>query len=352
MLVSSKVNGHLSRATMSSQLNTVSVVLATFNGGKYLRAQLESIARQTLPVQEVVVGDDGSEDDTIQILEEYQRPDHPLTLPLQIVRHERKMGPAKNFEFLMRASKCDIILFSDQDDIWNPDRVSRSVKALQATDADYVFGDAQIIDEASRPTGQMLWNDVFFSKGERDSMRNGSGFDVLLRHNVVTGATLGIQRRVLDWVLPLAEGWMHDGWIALIAEAVGTSTMIEDPVIAYRRHRDQQIGAVGLHPVRLARFIGNQKRSGLEREARAYRQAASRLLQVGGGAAPRPGLDARVAQLEAKAAFLELRARGRGSSRIRRLLDAHFTESARGYRSFSLGWKTFVVDLLAPRGND
>ncbi len=336
---------------MSSQLNTVSVVLATFNGAKFLRAQLESIAKQTLPVDEIVVGDDGSRDDTLEILEEYQRPGHPHKLPLRIIRHERQMGPARNFECLMRASKHDIILFSDQDDIWMSDRVLRSVKALQVTDADYVFGDATIIDEVSRPSGQTLWNDVFFSKQEREAMRSGSGFNVLMRHNVVTGATLGIRRRVLDWVLPLAEGWMHDGWIALIAEALGTSTMIEDPVISYRRHRHQQIGAVGLHPIRLARFISNQQRSGLELEAQSYRLAAQRLLHLGVGAAKQPNIEARISQLETKAAFLEQRARGRDFGRIRRLLDAPVLESARGYRRFALGWRSFVVDMLAPRSS-
>lgn len=97
----------------------LSVALCTYNGEKYLREQLDSIAAQLLPIDEVVVCDDGSTDGTVSILREYA---DRRTLPIRVIGNKRQLGVTANFEKAILACTGDIIFCSDQDDIWMPDK--------------------------------------------------------------------------------------------------------------------------------------------------------------------------------------------------------------------------------------
>src|SRR5205807_105534 len=91
-------------------------------------------------------------------------------------------------------------------------------------------------------TGRRLWDSAGFSPAERRTARGGRLFEVLLRHNVVTGATVALRRTNLRDIVPIDPAWVHDGWIALILSATGKTALVDEPLVLYREHAQQQIG--------------------------------------------------------------------------------------------------------------
>jgi len=219
----------------------VSVAMCTYNGARFLADQLASIASQHRLPDEIVVCDDGSTDGTIDVLDEFKR---RAPFPLRLIVNERNLGSTKNFEQALRLCEGDIVFLSDQDDVWLPEKTQRVLEAFAgASDIGAVFTDAEIVDEELRPAGYGLWDAIRFPLRERDAMRSGFAAHVLLKHNVVTGATMALRRRYLDLVAPIPGNWIHDGWIALLISAVARLEPIEERLVRYRQHARNQVGA-------------------------------------------------------------------------------------------------------------
>ena len=133
----------------------ISIALCTYNGEKFLQAQLDSIEQQTLLPDELVVCDDCSSDGTIDILEKFRK---RASFPVHIHPNKINLGSTQNFEKTIRLCTGDIIALSDQDDVWRPNKLERLKDALQANpDAGYVFSDAELVDEHLLPLGCRLW---------------------------------------------------------------------------------------------------------------------------------------------------------------------------------------------------
>ncbi|MDZ4695335.1 MAG: glycosyltransferase family 2 protein [Deltaproteobacteria bacterium] len=323
---------------------SVSVVMATFNGAPYLSAQLQSIAGQTRVPDEIWIGDDGSTDDTLQIAERFR----DGGLPIQIVRQAPQLGSTRNFESLLPRCTGDVVLFSDQDDVWHPGRVARSVAELQShPSAPYVFSDARIVDEAGKAVGTTLFSGARFADAEQEAFNRGEGWRVLLRRNVVTGATLAVRRGALLAVLPIAAGWVHDAWIAWILEATTPGRIIREPLIDYRRHSAQQIGAFVPTLSGALAWLQRPRADGFEAEADAHMRLLERLKSTIRTEHARNAAMV-VAAIERKVAFLRRRAATVRARLMRPLLlgnPARLTD----YREFALGWRSLVVDALSVR---
>ena len=207
----------------------ISIALATFNGARFLSEQLDSIAAQTRPPDEIVAVDDGSSDATLTILES-------SPLPIHLHRNQHQLGVAKNFERAISLCTGDVIVLCDQDDVWRPEKLA--VIESEIADADLVFSDGLRI-----PTGGTLWERFRFTRSER----RRDLFDVLAAHNVVTGATMAFRSRWRDQVLPIPRhpNLLHDRWIAIVIAALGRVKAIPRPLIAYREHEEQQRGTRG-----------------------------------------------------------------------------------------------------------
>ena len=139
--------------------------------------QLESIAAQTVMPDEVVVCDDRSTDKTAEIVESFGR---RAPFPVRLYLNEDNLGSTKNFEKAITLCDSEIILLSDQDDVWH----ARKLERIQETFADQprtgaVFTDADIVDAVLRSTGRSLWKAVGFTQREQRNLRRGRGFDVL-----------------------------------------------------------------------------------------------------------------------------------------------------------------------------
>jgi glycosyltransferase involved in cell wall biosynthesis len=221
---------------------SVSVALCTYNGERFVRSQLESVLGQSYPVTEVVIGDDGSSDRTVDIIREtVAAGDAQGTV--RIAFTDRVGGVVPNFERTLRACTGSLIALSDQDDVWHPDRILRAVERFEARPSlDFLASDAAIIDDEGVRTGATLWGHLCVSPDELGRIADGRGFEVLIKRNVVTGATGMLRREFLEAALPLPSSWIHDEWLAILAASRGGFDVIPEQLIDYRVHGGNQIG--------------------------------------------------------------------------------------------------------------
>lgn len=226
---------------MNTQRLIISLAMCTYNGARYLPQQLESILTQTRPPDEVVICDDRSADTTVDILNEFAS---RASFPVRIYTNDENTGSTKNFEQAISHCDGEIIALADQDDVWHPQKFERMVEAFSTSrPTGAVFTDGEIVDAALRPRGVFLWGTIPFTRQEQQRVRKGDAFQVLLRHNVVTGATMAFRAEYKRLILPIPEIWVHDGWIALLISAVADIGIIEQPLVSYRQHSESQIGA-------------------------------------------------------------------------------------------------------------
>lgn len=219
---------------------SVSVALCTYNGAQFVEQQLRSIVNQTVSPTEVVIADDGSTDDTLDRV-------HAICaetdVPVRILTGSAPLGVTLNFQRAIEACSGDLIALSDQDDIWHPDRLALSIPAF-ASDPGLLFQhtDARLVGEGGELLGPTLFEALSVSRDDRVLIAEGRGFEVYLRRNLATGATVVFRRTLLAAALPFPMEWVHDEWLAIIAAAVGRVQLSDAQPVDYRQHGNNQIG--------------------------------------------------------------------------------------------------------------
>ena len=219
---------------------SISIAMCSHNGEKYLQEQLDSIANQSRLPDELIVCDDNSSDRTITILERFSA---SVDFPVKIIKNKDNIGSTKNFEKAISICEGDIITLADQDDVW----MSKKLEVIQGSfeksrNVGLFFSDANVTDEQITNTKYRLWDCIDFNFWSRIRLVNGNAFEVLLNHNIVTGATMAFRSELKKYILPISTRWVHDGWIAIISSAISDVTIFADPLIEYRQHSQQQIG--------------------------------------------------------------------------------------------------------------
>lgn len=222
-----------------------SIAMATYNGEKYLRQQLESFVGQACLPDELVVCDDGSVDDTIHILEQFGR---EAPFQVRIYRNSSNLGYVQNFAKAMGICRGEIIFLSDQDDFWFPDKISRICEVfIENHDIGYVFSDARLVDENLQPLGKMLWEHVGFSGSRCERYRKGNQVEAILGGGpFVYGNSMAFRATFLGKFMPImsTREFTHDSWISLFLSATGSRGMaLPEALIAYRQHEGQVVGA-------------------------------------------------------------------------------------------------------------
>ena len=229
---------------------TVSVALCTRNGARYVAEQVRSIlAQRPVPI-EIVVGDDDSRDDTLAVIEsvfaEARAAGRGVATELVVRRHQPALGVVGNFADAMAHCRGDLIALSDQDDVWRHDKLARLVPLfVDAAELNLVHSDARLVDGDGHALGLTLLEALEATVGERAGLTEGDAFTVLLRRNLVTGATVVFRRTLLTRAAPLPVEWVHDEWLAAIAAAQspGAVRLVPEPLIDYRQHDANEIGA-------------------------------------------------------------------------------------------------------------
>ncbi len=221
---------------------TVSVALCTYNSGDYIDAQLRSILDQELPVTEVVVGDDGSSDATVERIRAIAA-EHPRGEVVRIAFTDRAGGVVANFSRTLSACTGDVIALSDHDDVWHPAKTATLVpRLIDAGPRAMIFTDARLIDGNGEPTDRTLFEAYAVSDSELSAIRERNAPSALIRRNIITGATAMLTRDLLEPALPIPPGFIHDEWLAFIAATLGTLEVETTPLIDYRVHGTNQIG--------------------------------------------------------------------------------------------------------------
>lgn len=228
--------------------------MCTYNGAEYVEEQLASILGQSRPVDELVVADDASDDATLDIVRAAVAAHRDAGAELDYVELTRDpaeraepFGVAANFERALRAATGDIIALSDQDDRWVDGRLDRLLTVLETQPTvGLVHSDAALVDADGAPLGVTLFEALGVDRRELASISAGRAFEVMLRRNLVTGATTVVRRSIVDRALPVPEGWIHDEWIAIVASALGRTAVVREPLVDYRQHGGNQIGAAKL----------------------------------------------------------------------------------------------------------
>lgn len=211
----------------------ISIALCTYNGEDYLAEQLTSIAAQTQPVQEVILCDDKSSDDTLAIAHQF----HAQGLPLKIHCNPQRLGFIANFSKAISLCTGDIIFLCDQDDIWQENKVTTTITYFQQNpDTLLTFSNASLVTHDATSLNYTLW-DALPSFPELQP-----SFHDLLNNDWVTGAACAFRTSLRERALPIPPDWIHDAWLAVIAAAEGQVSAIPEQLFAYRQHSHNQIG--------------------------------------------------------------------------------------------------------------
>lgn len=222
----------------------LSVAICTYNGENYLEEQLDSILNQNFPLNELVICDDGSKDRTVEILKAYQRVHPNLIFP---VFNTSSLGTIKNFEKAISLTKGELIFLSDQDDIWEKNKVEKTVNFFsQNKYCKMLFSNGALIDENGKDLQSTLWDKWGFTNEKQELWKdNVNAFQDLIRNNnKITGATICLHRDLKDNVIPIKVpiGYWHDAWLGIHASAINSLCFINECLIKYRIHGGQQVG--------------------------------------------------------------------------------------------------------------
>jgi len=221
----------------------VSVVVCTYNGARFVREQLESIRVQTLPPAEIIISDDGSTDETLEIVRNFQSTMAQSATPVRVFHREEALGPARNFWAALEEVNHELVALADQDDVWREDKLEvLGTHFADNPDVLLAHSDALLVGEQGATLGSLL-HSLRATRGELRALATGRGLDALVKRNLVTGATVMLRAELIKRASPLPPGWMHDEWLALVAAAGGGLAFEPERLIAYRQHSSNQIGA-------------------------------------------------------------------------------------------------------------
>lgn len=218
----------------------VEILLSTYNGEKFLREQLDSLLAQTYQDWRLVVRDDGSSDATLTILSEYAQL-FPARFDLR--SDGQRLGAKASFARLLEYSSADYIAFCDQDDVWLPEKLDVLLNAAMAAENGrpdipvLVHSDLEVVGAELEPLTGSFW-----AFQGIDPSRDRLGH--LVVQNVVTGCATLFNKALRSLVLPIPpQAVMHDHWMALVASACGRIVAVEKPLVRYRQHGANTVGA-------------------------------------------------------------------------------------------------------------
>jgi glycosyltransferase involved in cell wall biosynthesis len=320
---------------MSSEKATV--CLCTYNGGLYLKELLDSLARQTHLPSALLVGDDGSSDDTLQIVREFAA---NASFPVKVLSNSRRLGPAGNLELLLSEATGSVLFPCDQDDVWEPTKIEVLAKALTDSPGfDGAICNSSLIDARGRVLPGSLFEKVGLDMSIRQLMESGNAMVQIAGRNVVASHALALRRRALDIVLPFGPLRHADWWIALVLGATTGITVVDDCLVAYRLH---DTNAAGLREdLRVAERASAATAARFSSHADMLEAAIARVdLVRAGRLAPRDRavLEERVSHLRTRESLPPKRSR-RVSTVLREVIKGRYAE-------FGNGWRSVLVDLV------
>ena len=322
----------------------ISVALCAYNGQEYLAEQLASIANQSRLPDELIVVDDGSHDHSVNIVDAFAK---RAPFETKVFVNEANVGASKNFERAIGLCTGDIIALADQDDVWHIHKLQRIEELfVSSPEIGAVFTNGEVVGPDLQPFGVRIWEAAHFSRPLQALVQNGRAIDVLMKFNVVTGATLAFRRTFVDLVMPIPSVWVHDGWIAFIIASAGKIACLDEPLVFYRQHGKNQIGAASTV---LARRIAASWQAAPRNHLVTLSQTIEQYKMLGEHLSAKLNEfskgGALISRLNQK--ILHLQRRRDALSTHRKMLSRLITELVTGrYHRYSLGWRGFANDLI------
>ncbi len=223
----------------------VTILLATYNGEKFVEEQIDSILKQTYTNWELFIHDDGSNDNTVKILENLSK---KYQDKIFLIKDDVKFGnPKDNFIHILNKiplQKFDYFMFCDQDDAWLPEKVEKSVKKITNLEKEHstdipilVHTDLKVADKDLNIISESLWKSQKLDPGKKS-------INYLLVQNNITGCTMIFNKKLAKMSLKIGKkAIMHDWWMTLIASSFGKIDFIPEQLILYRQHGKNDTGA-------------------------------------------------------------------------------------------------------------
>jgi len=225
-------------------MNKITIILSTHNGAAYLQSQLDSLTSQSIKEFSIIARDDGSIDNSCEIFQNFMK---HSSLDAIILEEKTNLGVKKSFELLMHKAllfDTHYIIFADQDDVWDSEKVEKTYLKMQELEHIYglttpvlVHSDLTVVDASLNVLASSFWQYQHIDSS-KDSLYH------FLLNNIVTGCTMMINRALAEKIKTIpTEAIMHDWWIAMVASVFGKIGYINEPLILYRQHGDNNTGA-------------------------------------------------------------------------------------------------------------
>jgi rhamnosyltransferase len=216
----------------------IDVLLATYNGEKFLSEQIDTILNQSYNNFRLIISDDCSSDSTVQILKEYSKKDERIILYFQ----KENLGVVRNIEFLLNKVENDIYMLADQDDFWENEKIEKYLELLEKEKSDLVFGDLEVVDENLNLIESSFVNYMNFNYKIEKCLNS---YELNYLYSCVTGCTIMSKKSYISKILPLpctSKYLIHDHWIGLIVSFSGKISYMPKSYIKYRQHGNNQLG--------------------------------------------------------------------------------------------------------------
>lgn len=332
----------MSLAPEGSRLR-ISVVMATYEGAQYLEEQLNSLATQSRLPDELLVSDDGSQDETCELVRAFAV---SAPFPVRLLEHDSNVGYCRNFERGLEAADGDLVALADQDDSWLPNKLAEVERAfLRSEGVQLLLNDAELADDTLRPTGLGLRAQI---------ARSGGG-----QEEFITGCCMTVRKPLLELALPIPPAFeAHDQWLALVARRCGVKRVLASTLQLYRRHSSTTSDWLPTRPEPARRrdrvaetlaedpsvFLGAREAqlAALAARIEERRDAVAEMLGEEGD------LEALLRDVGREVEAVQRRHSVRGQHGLRRLMAAVAMLLSGGYRYFS-GLRSFVRDVLPVR---
>jgi len=329
--------------TLNINAPTVSVAIATYNGARYIREQLVSIARQTVLPFELILCDDVSTDNTVEIAEQFSK---DTSFAVKVFRNHANLGYAQNFNKALQLCSGDIVFLCDQDDVWLPIKIESVLKCFETHPrAVLVIHDLEFCSESLEPIGQ--------TKLERISMGGN------IQRDYVVGMATAIRGDFLRQCLPIPDqhGVSHDRWLHDCAFAVGGKFVFNEVLALYRRHSQNTTASKAVN----VDFVTNKWTFLWERfkepsRVKMLREfppsplaswlSRQRQLLIDEGFLDASRVDTLIAQESLKTEVLRERNRLLQLPRWRRIVGVVKLLYSGGYKQF-FSWRSALKDLIA-----
>ena len=227
----------------------ISIAMATYNGERYIKEQLDSLIRQTYPHWHLYIHDDGSTDHTCEIIHSFA-----LKYPhVSILEYESQKGAKDNFLSLVKKVEADYYLFADQDDVWHEDKLQLSLNEMQRLESQYptkpliVYTDLYVADSSLHIVEDSFW------KMSNIHPTLLTRFQDLAATTPITGSTMLFNQKAKDAIVyPAIHATMHDAWItACVLRQGGLIHAIPQPLVFYRQHESNVVGATEIKNITL-----------------------------------------------------------------------------------------------------